>query len=136
MASPKWLLVLVSFTLPSCAAGGWRAGAGVDTLDLYADAYASAGLGFSCTPPLHEGGPSDPHYDFMRRALRERRFRVRERLVAEFGAARIDELERTADEQEHGVYRTGCDLDETARARTWYQRVLHELEIRTHIRAR
>jgi hypothetical protein len=133
MASLKWVVAL-SCALAACASGNGRIGAGVDTLDLYADAYGWGALGFSCYPALYVGGPGDPQYERLRHTLRERRLRIRAVLVAEFGAERVDEIERVSDEQEHGVYRTGCDLDETARARLKYRRFLHALEIRARLR--
>lgn len=134
MASPKWVVALLSCALSACAAGSGRIGAGVDTLDLYAEAYGAGALGFSCYPALSVGGPGDPLYERLRHALRERRLRVRAVLVAEFGAERVEEIERASDEQEHGVFRTGCDLEETERARLRYRRLLRALEIRARLR--
>ena len=118
--------------LAGCAAARERATA--DPLALYGDAYATGGYGFSCFPARYRGGPGDPRIERLREALRARRLRVRERLAARYGEARLAEIEREADAVEDGVYRTGCDLDDTAHARTRYLHMLERLERLTRVR--
>jgi len=126
-------------TLLCCAVLAGAAGAAKamrpapDLLDLYAQAYAEGAFGFSCYPALYRGGPGHPRYERMRRALHHRRLRIRDRLVAEYVAERIETIEREHDEAEHGVYRTGCDLAETERARQRYRQMLQTLGQRLHL---
>jgi hypothetical protein len=118
------------FLVLGLAAGGAEAKAGgrPDPFELYADAFSSSRIGFSCTPAAVPNGPAVPDYDRMRRALARRLGRVAERLSILTDPSRIDALEQEIVDEEHGVYRTGCDLEETRQARLHYGRVLRQLE--------
>jgi hypothetical protein len=100
-------------------------------LDLYRVAYGWGSVAFSCTPASYAGGPELPGYRSMRRKLLARRMRVRDRLVAAYGAEPVEEIERSRDEEEHGIYRTGCDEDASPRGRARYTRLIELLERRT-----
>jgi hypothetical protein len=134
MVSRTWPVALAASVLSGCLAGHARIGTGVDTLALYGEAYATGAVGFSCTPAVYPGGPGDPRYERMRHELRDRRLRVKERLALDVGVAAIEKIEREQDEQEHGIYRTGCDVQETDEARFRYRTLLSELERRTGLR--
>lgn len=120
-------LILLGFLLAGCVtAPGLRA---ADPLTLYGAAYATGAYGFSCYPAAYRGGPGEPRIERMREALRDRRLRVRERLITQYGEAGIDEIERAHQEAERGIYRSPeCDLDDTARARERYRHLLQRLE--------
>ena len=119
--------MLVASLLAGCATATSQRAA--DPLILYSSAYATGAYGFSCYPAQYRGGPGEPRIERMREALRDRRLRVRERLIAQYGEARIEEIERAYAEEERGVYRSpGCDLDDTARARERYRHLLQRLE--------
>jgi hypothetical protein len=122
----RLLPLLLAGLLAGCATA--PAGATPDLLTLYDELVEARQHGFSCYPAAYRGGPGDPRIEALGERLGQRQRRVRERLVARFGAARIDEIENAIVEQEHYIYYTRCDLDDTARARKRYGRLVRAME--------
>ena len=124
-------LCLASLCLAACAADIWRSTEVSDPVALYGRAYSSGLFGYSCHPSWSPGSPEGPRYERVRRANEQRQRKVRNRLIEEFGAERLEAIEREAEEQESSVslYRS-CDPDATDRARRTYATLLRRLEAR------
>jgi hypothetical protein len=137
MAKRAFLLCLCLALLAGAAPGRAQRGSAredletMPILDLYSVAYGRGAVAFSCTPAVYPGGRERPGYESVRRKLRARRLRARARLVAAFGGAPLEEIERAHAEEEHSLYRTGCDPRAGVQGRASYRRLLAILERRT-----
>ncbi|HEX8572297.1 MAG TPA: hypothetical protein VF759_06060 [Allosphingosinicella sp.] len=100
-------------------------------LELYQSAYSWGAVAFSCVPAVYPGGTQRPGFETMRRKLGDRLGRARARLAAAYGEAPLAEIERAHDEEEHGIYRTGCDENASPVGRARYRRLIELLERRT-----
>lgn len=130
-----FLAPLLLVVLAAAAPGrGERARAELDAmplLDLYAIVHGWGAVAFSCTPAVYPGGRERPGYESARRKLRARRLRIRARLIAAYGAEPVEAIERARAEEEHSIYRTGCDSHATPVGRARYRRMIELLERRT-----